>query len=51
MGQLVYIMYLAIDILLVDSLHKLADDEGHTLNSLDLFLSSHKLALQTPATC
>ena len=35
-------------ILLVDRLHKLADDEGHALYSLDLFLCSHELSLQTP---
>ena len=36
-------------LLLVNSLHELADDEGHTLNSLDFFLSADEFSLQTPA--
>jgi hypothetical protein len=35
-------------LLLVDGLHKLADDQGHTLDALDLLLGADKLALQTP---
>lgn len=35
-------------VLLVDGLHELADDERYTLDALDLLLSSHQLALQTP---
>jgi hypothetical protein len=34
--------------LLVDRLHKLPYYERNTLNSLDLFLCSHKFTLQTP---
>lgn len=33
-------------VLLVDSLHKLADDQWHTLNPLDLLLSANELPLQ-----
>lgn len=28
-------------LLLIDGLHKLANDEGYALDTLDLFLSSH----------
>ncbi len=37
-------------LLLVDGLHKLADDERHTLDALDLFLGTYELTLQAPAT-
>lgn len=41
-----------VNLLLVDSLHKLPNDEGHTLDTLDLLLSSDELTLQTPvAAC
>lgn len=35
-------------LLLINSLHKLADDEWHALYSLNLLLCSHKLAFETP---
>lgn len=38
------------DALLIDGLHKLANDQRDALNPLDLFLSPYKLALQTPVS-
>ena len=35
-------------VLLIDRLHKLADNERYALYSLDLFLGSYKLPFQTP---
>lgn len=33
------------NVLLIYGLHKLADDERHTLDALDLLLSAHQLPL------
>jgi hypothetical protein len=35
-------------LLLINSFHKLSNDQRHTLNALDLFLCSHQLSLQAP---
>ena len=37
-----------LDVLLVDSLHKLPNDERYTLNPLDLLLCPDQLALEAP---
>jgi len=39
---------LVLSLLLVDGLHELPYHERYTLNTLDLFLCSHQLSLQTP---
>lgn len=42
-------MSIALALLLVNGFHELADDQGYTLDTLDLFLGANQLALQTPA--